>query len=296
MTDINPAQISVDPYTSPLFSEKGIDAAVLRLDQLHPVISGNKWFKLRFYIEEARRLKKDRLVTYGGPWSNHLHATAAAGQLYGLKTTGIIRGERPPQLSDTLHQVMEMGMQLYFISREDYKNDFIPDTINLSTAMLIPEGGAGPIGVKGAATITTFFNPAAYTHVCCAVGSGTMMAGLLHNLKSGVKLIGISAMKNNHSLAAEVASLTGSNEALPEIIHDYHFGGFAKHTAGLLAFMNEVYQHSGIPTDIVYTGKLFYAVNDLARKNYFLPGSKILLIHSGGLQGNRSLPNGSLIF
>lgn len=296
MTDINPAQISIDPYTSPLFGEKGIDVAVLRLDQLHPVISGNKWFKLRFYIEEARRLNKDRLVTYGGPWSNHLHATAAAGQLYGLQTTGIIRGERPAQLSDTLQQVSEMGMQLSFISREDYKNDFIPDTIDLSTAMLIPEGGAGPIGVRGAATIPTLFNPAAFTHVCCAVGSGTMMAGLLQSLKSTVKITGISAMKNNHSLAAEVATLTGSNEALPEIIHEYHFGGFAKHTASLLAFMNEVYQHTGIPTDIVYTGKLFYAVNDLARKNYFPKGSKILLIHSGGLQGNRSLPNGSLIF
>jgi 1-aminocyclopropane-1-carboxylate deaminase len=122
------------------------------------------------------------------------------------------------------------------------------------------------------------------------------MAGLLQSLKSTVKITGISAMKNNHSLAAEVATLTGSNEALPEIIHEYHFGGFAKHTASLLAFMNEVYQHTGIPTDIVYTGKLFYAVNDLARKNYFPTGSKILLIHSGGLQGNRSLPNGSLIF
>lgn len=296
MTDINHTQIAIDPYTSPLFREKGIDVAVLRLDLLHPVISGNKWFKLRFYIEEARRLNKDRLVTFGGPWSNHLHATAAAGQLYGLHTTGIIRGERPPQLSDTLQQAIEMGMQLFFISRDAYKNDLIPEAIDLSTAVLIPEGGAGPIGVKGAATITTLFDPAEYTHLYCAVGSGTMMAGLLQSLTSSVKLTGISAMKNNHGLAAEVATLAGSTEPLPDILHEYHFGGFAKHTDHLLAFMNEVYQHSGIPTDIVYTGKLFYAVNDLARKNYFPQGSKILLIHSGGLQGNRSLPNGSLIF
>lgn len=296
MNDINPALIRTDPYTSPLFSEKGISVAVLRLDLLHPVISGNKWFKLRFYIEEARRLNKVRLVTFGGPWSNHLHATAAAGKLYGLQTTGIIRGERPAQLSGTLQQVMEMGMQLSFISRDAYKNDFIPESIDLSTALLIPEGGAGPVGVKGAATITTLFTPDAFTHVCCAVGSGTMMAGLLQTLPASVKLCGISAMKNNHSLAAEVATLSGSNRQLPEIIHEYHFGGFAKHTDNQLAFMNEVYQHTGIPTDLVYTGKLFYAVNDLARKNYFPPGSKILLIHSGGLQGNRSLPNGSLIF
>lgn len=296
MIDINPSQIRLDHYPSPLLREKGLAATVLRLDLLHPLISGNKWFKLRYYIDEARRLKKDHLITYGGPWSNHLHATAAAGKLYGLQTTGIIRGERPPRLSDTLQQVMEMGMQLSFISRDNYKNDFIPEAIDLSTAVLIPEGGAGQLGVKGAATITAFFNPSAFTHVCCGVGSGTMIAGLLQSVQSTIKLIGISAMKNNHSLNAEVAALAGSDEPLPDILHDYHFGGFAKHTDDLLAFMNDVYLLSGIPTDIVYTGKLFYAVNDLARKNYFPPGSKILLIHSGGLQGNRSLPNGSLIF
>lgn len=296
MTDINPDKVSVDPYTSPLFSEKGLQVAVLRLDLLHPLISGNKWFKLRYYIEEARRLKKDRLVTFGGAWSNHIHATAAAGKLYGLHTTGIIRGEQPPLLSDTLKQAMEMGMHLEFVSREAYRQDSIPAHINLRSAILIPEGGAGPDGVKGAATICSFFYPEAYTHVCCAVGSGTMMAGLMLELGEKVKVTGISAMKNNHTLKAEVATLAGTPFPPPEIIHDYHFGGFARHTDKLLEFMNNLYMESGIPADIVYTGKLFYAVNDLARKNHFPPGSKILLIHSGGLQGNRSLPNGSLIF
>lgn len=296
MTDINPEQISVDPYTSPLFIEKGVQVAVLRLDLLHPVISGNKWFKLRYYIEEARRLKKDRLVTFGGAWSNHIHATAAAGKLYGLHTTGIIRGEKPRLLSDTLQQAMEMGMQLEYLSREAYRQDILPGHIDLRSAVLIPEGGAGPVGVKGAASICSFFRTEAYTDVCCAVGSGTMMAGLMQALQNKVKVTGISAMKNNHTLKAEVAALLGSPLQQPEIIHDYHFGGFARHTDQLLDFMNALYRDSGIPTDKVYTGKLFYAIHDLARKNHFPRGSKILLIHSGGLQGNRSLPNGSLIF
>ncbi len=296
MIDINSDKIRVDPYTSPLFSEKGLQVAVLRLDLLHPVISGNKWFKLRYYIEEARRLKKDRLVTFGGAWSNHIHATAAAGKLFGLHTTGIIRGEQPPLLSDTLLQAMEMGMQLEYISREAYRNDSLPAHIDLHASILIPEGGAGAAGVKGAATICSFFNPEDYTHVCCAIGSGTMMAGLMKALQNNVKVTGISAMKNNHTLKAEVTALLDSPMPQPEIIHDYHFGGFARHTDQLLDFMNDLYKETGIPTDKVYTGKLFFAIHDLARKNYFPPGSKILLIHSGGLQGNRSLPNGSLIF
>ncbi len=296
MTDINPYKISVDPYTSPLFSEKGLQVAVLRLDLLHPVISGNKWFKLRYYIEEAHRQNKDRLVTFGGAWSNHIHATAAAGKLYGLHTTGIIRGEQPPLLSDTLLQAMEMGMQLVYVSREAYRQDHIPEHIDLQTAILVPEGGAGPDGVKGAASICSLFNLEEYTDVCCAVGSGTMMAGLMQALPAKVKVTGISAMKNNQSLSAEVAALAGSSLSQPKIKHNYHFGGFARHTNQLLDFMNDLYKDTGMPTDKVYTGKLFYAAHDLARNNYFAPGSKILLIHSGGLQGNRSLPNGSLIF
>lgn len=296
MTDINPDQISVDPYTSPLFREKGLQVAVLRLDRLHPLISGNKWFKLRYYIDEARRLNKDRLVTFGGAWSNHIHATAAAGKLYGLFTTGIIRGEEPARPSPTLLQAKEMGMQLEYVSREAYRKESVPDSIDLGTALLIPEGGAGPNGVQGASTICSFINPDAYTDVLCAVGSGTMMAGLILGLQNKVKVTGISAMKNNHSLNAEIAALSGIPLLQPALIHDYHFGGFARYTKKLLDFMNDLYRETGIPTDLVYTAKLFYAINDLACKNYFPPGSKILLIHSGGLQGNRSLLNGSLIF
>jgi 1-aminocyclopropane-1-carboxylate deaminase len=296
MQDINPGHISVDPYSLPLLSEKGLSADILRLDRLHSVLSGNKWFKLRYYIEEAKQLNKDTLVTFGGAWSNHIHATAAAGQLYDVKTAGIIRGEAAAILSPTLQQAADMGMQLYFSSREDYRDKKIPETIDQSSVLFVPEGGYGSTGAKGASTILDFVNPDNYTHICCAVGSGTMMAGLQNRCKAVAAVIGISAMKNNHALESEVSALLDHPHPEPLIIHDYHFGGFAKYNQELLGFMNELYRQTGIPTDIVYTGKLCFAVNELARKNYFPPGSKILLIHSGGLQGNRSLEKGSLIF
>ena len=296
MQDINPEHIRVDPYLSPLFVEKGITADILRLDLLHPIVSGNKWFKLRYYIEQAQEQNKKSLITFGGAWSNHIHATAAAGKMVGLKTIGIIRGEAPAGLSTTLLQAAEMGMQLHFVSREEYRQKKMPDQIDLSGAQLIPEGGYGPTGAKGAASILGLINPDDYTHICCAVGSGTMMAGLMNAFHGKGLVAGISALKNNHSLETAVSELLEQHHPAPVIIHDYHFGGFAKHKRPLLEFMNALYRQTRIPTDIVYTGKLCFAVNDLAGKNYFPPGSKILLIHSGGLQGNRSLPNGSLIF
>ncbi len=296
MEDINPQHISADPYSTPELSEKGLTATILRLDRLHPVVSGNKWFKLRYYSEEARQHHKDTLVTFGGAWSNHIHATAAAGKMYGLKTVGIIRGEAAPSLSTTLLQAAEMGMQLHFITREDYRQKKIPNGIDLTAALLVPEGGYGSTGAKGASSILDYINPDAYTHICCAVGTGTMLAGLLNKSRGQAVVTGISAMKNNSALEADVIKLLEAPLAIPVILHDYHFGGFAKHNTQLIDFMNKLYRQTGIPTDIVYTGKLCFAVNDLAGKNYFPPGSKILLIHSGGLQGNRSLPNGSLIF
>ncbi len=296
MQDINPHTIRIEPYASVVMSEKGLFAEVLRLDLLHPLVSGNKWYKLRYYLEEARNQNKDRLVTFGGAWSNHILATAAAGKLYGFKTTGIIRGEKPANLSDSLQQAAELGMELIYLSREDYRLKAVPENIDLAASQLIPEGGFGHTGARGASTITDHTDTEAYTHICCAVGSGTMMAGLMNAVKGSTIITGISAMKNNHDLEKAVAALLKEPAIPPVIHHDYHFGGFAKHTPALLDFMNELYRSTGIPTDIVYTGKLFFAFHELAGKNYFPPGSKILLIHSGGLQGNRSLPNGSLIF
>lgn len=287
--------IIVDNVTIPLFAQKKIELSVLRIDQLHEIVSGNKWFKLRYYISEAIEQQKKQIVTFGGAYSNHIVATAAAGRINRLACTGIIRGEEPTSLSPTLLQAKELGMQLIFISRDEYAAKKLPALLNNEENYVINEGGYGRNGAKGAAGITDYFTPADYSHICCAVGTGTMMAGLMNAL-SGQQVIGISTMKNNFGLEDAIRQLLHDPQQQVRIFHEYHFGGYAKYKPELLSFMNDFYRATGIPSDFVYTGKLFYAVNDLAAKDFFPPGSKILLVHSGGLQGNRSLSKDTLIF
>lgn len=285
--------ITTDPVS--LFNKNGIDATVLRLDQIHPAISGNKCFKLQYYIKEAKEQKKKKIVTFGGAYSNHIIAVAAACKLNGLTSSGIIRGEEPPVFSPTLMQVKEYGMELYFISREDYSEKKIPGELQSEEYYFIPEGGYGKKGVEGAANILNYTKKD-FTHCCCAAGTGTMMAGLTNAALPHQKIIGISVLKNNFELEENVRSLLNNEQKEWQIIHDYHFGGYAKHKPALINFMNEFYRQTNIPSDFVYTGKLFYAIADLVKINFFPPESKLLLIHSGGLQGNISLNKGSLIF
>ena len=277
----------------PFYSSHNHEVFVLRADAIDPVISGNKWFKLRYYLAEAMQQNKTRIVTYGGAFSNHIIATAAACKAAGLACAGIIRGEQPLVLSHTLLQAQALGMQLYFISRQDYAAKSVPAWVNKATDYCIAEGGYGKTGTKGAATMLAGIE--GFTHILCAVGTGTTLAGIMA-AAPGTKVIGISSLKNNTSLATEVAALTGSGADKVNILHQFHFGGYAKHKPALLAFMNKLYQQTGIPTDFVYTGKLFYGFDELLRQNYFAGGSKILLIHSGGLQGNLSLPKGTLMY
>jgi len=288
-----------------LFNEKGIVAAVLRLDKIHPVISGNKWFKLQYYIKEATEQQKKRIVTFGGAYSNHIVATAAACKLNGLASAGIIRGEEPPVFSPTLMQAKEYGMELYFISREDYSGKKVPGKLLNKEYYFIPEGGYGKNGAEGAADILNYAKKD-FTYCCCAAGTGAMMAGLINASLPHQKIIGISVLKNNFEsdspevtkgrMEENVRSLVHNEQKEWQIIHDYHFGGYAKHKPSLINFMNEFYRHTNIPSDFVYTGKLFYAIADLVKINFFPPGSNLLLIHSGGLQGNVSLNKGTLIF
>lgn len=278
---------------------KNIEVSVLRLDKLHPVISGNKWFKLRYYIDEAKRSGKKNVVTFGGAWSNHIVAIAAACKINELNSIGIIRGEEPAMFSDTLINAKEWGMQLVFISREEYKQKTLPAEFLSGEYYIINEGGYGITGAKGAATILDHCNKD-FTHYCCAAGTGTMMAGLINSSSADKRIVGISVMKNNTGLEEMIKELLAknSNSTTPQwdLLHDYHFGGYAKYNASLIAFMNDFYQKTQIPSDFVYTAKLFYAINDLLNKKFFPDGSKMLVIHSGGLQGNLSFPKGTLIF
>lgn len=296
MYELHPEHITVDPVSIPESRAAEVALFVLRLDKIHPLVSGNKWFKLRYYLEEAGMLGKKRIVTFGGAWSNHILATASACRLYGFQSTGIIRGERPPRLSANLQQAAETGMDMVFISREDFAKEKIPGELIATENYFIKPGGYGIPGALGAAGILDYCDKKMFTHIACATGTGTMMAGLAMAALPRQVLVGISALKNNLRLEEDVKRLAGNDIPALHFIHDYHFGGFARHRPGLIAFMNDWHRQTGIPTDFVYTAKLCYAVADLCTKNFFHPGSKVLLIHSGGLTGNASLKKGTLIF
>ena len=277
-------KITTDKIHEYFLENKKVDLDVLRLDKIHPVISGNKWFKLKYHLDNFNAGNYKGIVTFGGAWSNHILATACACYLQKINCVGVIRGERPESPSTTLLEAIKYGIELKFISREDYswrKTDEFPDYYT------IPEGGAGPDGEKGAGEILQHIDRNNYTHIACAVGTGTMFNGIKKALSPDQQLIGIVVLKGWKEEGK-------SNSA--KLICDYHFGGYAKSNAVLLGFMNDLFSATGIPTDIVYTGKLAYAIFDMIKKDHFLPASKIIMIHSGGLQGNASLQKDSLIF
>ncbi len=296
MEGIHLSTITTDKIAWPVLEERDIEADMLRLDKIHPFVSGNKWFKLRYYLEEARQQNKKRIVTFGGAWSNHIIATAAACQLQGIACTGIIRGERPSVLSAALQQAGELGMEFIFVSREDYTAGSIPDELKAEDNYLIRAGGYGEPGARGASEILDYCDKEKYTHICCAVGTGTMLAGLADAALPNQQVTGISVLKNNFQPEDDVKKLSQKEHNNFRIIHDYHFGGYAKYDEPLIRFMNEFFRQTAIPADFVYTGKLCFAVMDLAKKKFFPACSRILLIHSGGLTGNLSLKKGLLIF
>ncbi|HEX9513829.1 MAG TPA: pyridoxal-phosphate dependent enzyme [Puia sp.] len=295
--------LSIDPVTLPELTEHRLTAHVLRLDKIHPVISGNKWFKLKNHLDAAMKKSGQHIITFGGPWSNHIIATAFAARQVGLRATGFIRGEQPAVLSDTLRAAAGYGMHLEFISREAYRAKDTPAFLEQLTAKwpgawVIPEGGAGSLGIKGSEEILQAVDKSQYSHILCAIGTGTMYQGLVNASAPGQIMIGVPVLKGMNDLAAISHEGWPSPDKLPacRLLPDYHFGGYARYTEELLDFMNRWYRATGIPSDFVYTGKLFYAVLDSVRKNLFPPDSRLLLIHSGGLQGNRSLSPGILDF
>ena len=272
---------------------------ILRADVLDPVVSGNKWFKLQFYVRDAIAAGKTTLATFGGPYSNHIIATAKYGASMGFNTVGFIRGEKPTTLSPTLTDAIQNGMTLHFVSREDFEQtEKIIEKNQDPNWAWIPEGGYGITGAEGAKSMLTIKDTSSYDTIICAVGTGTMMAGLIKAAAPHQKVIGLSVLKNNFSIDTAIKALLTAEEVNKsfEMIHDYHFGGYAKHNPALIDFMNDCYKKMELPLDFVYTAKLMYGVQDLATKGKFEPSSKILVIHSGGLQGNRSFKKGTLTF
>lgn len=294
---LTPNKIHVQAIPDTLFQQKNVSLDVLRLDELHPVVSGNKWYKLKYYINKAMQ-QQQPVLTFGGAYSNHIVATAFACKQVGLRCAGIIRGERPSLLSPTLADAQNYGMELHFVSRADYRSKRqLLENANLKHYYVIGEGGYGPEGALGASEILRGFPLADYSHIVAAVGTGTMLAGLITGAQQHQNVIGISSMKNNTGLEADIKNLLPDAPLPPfTVLHQFHFGGYAATTPLLIETMNKAWYQHRLPLDIVYTGKTYFAINALVADNYFKAGSRLLMIHSGGLQGNRSLGQNVLAF
>ncbi len=294
--------IKFDSVKHQMLDMLGIEWLIARLDLIHPIVSGNKLYKLYFYIQDALATKKNILVTKGGAYSNHLVASAYYAQLNGLKSIGLVRGEKAAQQSHTLQQCETWGMQLAYFSREDYpqiNEDKIQEYISFDKdqCFFIPEGGYGITGTKGASLIMEAISSLNPNYITIAVGTGCTLSGLLYNKNSQAKIIAVPVLKGFHDLEKNMTELLESQTPLNfEVFNDYHFGGYAKKNHELLQFMNTFYVENNIPTDFVYTGKMIYAIWDKIKSGYFTNGSKIISIHTGGLQGNLSLPDGTLVF
>jgi len=275
----------VQQIKNPLFDEKGLQVFIKRDDMIHPIISGNKWRKLKYTLANAHKAGKTHLVTFGGAYSNHLLATAAAAAKFGFKSTGFVRGEEVT--NDTLFLCRLHGMQLIFVDRETYRDKqalfdqhFSSDT----AAYFIDEGGASATAAQGCSELVAEL-PQTYDHLFCACGTGTTAAGILNGLQHLPTLFhAVPVLKQGEFIADEIKQYTTHNP-MYELHTQYHFGGYAKTTPELIDFIKQFIASTGILIEPVYTGKMMYALFDLARKDHFKPGSSILAVHTGGLFG-----------
>ncbi|MBI2269978.1 MAG: 1-aminocyclopropane-1-carboxylate deaminase/D-cysteine desulfhydrase [Bacteroidetes bacterium] len=313
MSTVN-EQPPIIKLNDPILNKQGAELFVCKLYLTHPTISGNKWFKLKYNLQEAKRLGLNTILTFGGAYSNHIHATAAACKEYGLKSIGIIRGERSNPLNSTLTFAESCGMQLYFIDRGVYRNKNTDAFIEkLKTEFgafyLVPEGGSNLLGVTGCVEIMGNVKAARdegqrtiedFNYVCCACGTGATLAGITLSLKPHQKALGFSVLKGGEFLKEGVQlfideynkntpRLSGLIPSTSEygIETNYHFGGYAKVTPQLFEFASNFEKQHNIPLDYVYTSKMFFGLFDLIKKGYFNKGSRIIAIHTGGLQGNK---------
>ncbi len=275
-----------------LFPQKGIQLFLKREDLNHPLIMGNKWRKLKYNLQQAKTEGYQQLLTFGGAFSNHIYATAAAGKEFGFQTIGIIRGERIEPLNTTLQFAEAQGMQLHFISRTAYRNKNHSDFLaalqkQFGRSYILPEGGSNTLAVKGCAEIVTEIDMD-YTHLCVPCGTGSTMAGIIVGNNDKGKVIGFPAMKGGGFLKQDIQTLLGTthqdlNNWSLEL--NYHFGGFAKFKPPLIEFINAFKEAHHIPLEPLYTGKMLYGIFEKIKQNGFPKGSVIIAIHTGGLQG-----------
>ncbi|MEO6548174.1 MAG: pyridoxal-phosphate dependent enzyme [Ferruginibacter sp.] len=296
------SNLPIQKLSDVLFDDKEVTLSVLRLDTIHPVVSGNKLFKLHYFLQHALRYSSKGIITFGGAYSNHLVAVAYACKEIGLKSIAFVRGEAPNVLSHTLQSCKAYGMDLQFISRQEYDQKDEADLVKEMQMkypgyLLIPEGGYSRLGAEGARLIMDLI-PDNVSHICCAIGTATTLSGLLVGLKENQQVIGVPILKNLQDLTARINYLTNQLFTQKQllVLTEYHFGGYAKRTPALIDFMNALYEKHTLPTDFVYTGKMMFGIIDSIEKGLFPKGSSIVCLHTGGLQGNLTLKSGVLVF
>lgn len=275
-------EIPLQKISDEFISSSGICLYVLRLDTIHPYISGNKWFKLKYNLAEAHKKRKNTLITFGGAYSNHIVAVAAAGKELGFTTVGIIRGE---ELSSSDNPVLEFaetcGMKLYFISRSDYKKKLLPHSLSPACSYFLPEGGTNELAVKGCSEIVRHIK-ISFDYLCCASGTGGTMAGIVRSLMENQKAIGFSVLKGAAFLDEQIKKYVKHKKNW-QLIHTYHFGGYAKHSHELLNFISKFEKENDIPIEPVYTAKMFFGIYDMIQKGFFQEGTTVIAIHTGGI-------------
>ena len=278
----------------PLSFPNNIELFIKREDLLHPIISGNKFRKLKYNILEAKRLGHSTLLTFGGAFSNHILAVAGAGAEFGFSTIGVIRGEEIEYKiheNPTLIKAQELGMKFYFVSRSDYRekeNTNFKEKLQtiFGSFYLIPEGGTNNLAIKGCEEILTKQDKEGFSHVVCSVGTGGTLSGLINSSNINQYIIGFSSLKGSF-LSDVIRNFVSNNNW--EINDEYHFGGYGKVSNELIDFLNSFYKQTSIPLDPVYTGKMVFGVLDKIKEGYFPENSKILIIHTGGLQGIKGM-------
>ncbi|MGB5585766.1 MAG: pyridoxal-phosphate dependent enzyme [Gammaproteobacteria bacterium] len=291
-------QTPLQKIESRLLDTAGVSLCVKREDLADPILGGNKWRKLKYNLVQARTENKSTLLTFGGAWSNHIAATAAAGKRFGFNTIGLIRGDFSNRLNNTLQFAHDCGMQIRFVDRITYRNkDSVAFIEQLHQCYgdfyLLPEGGSNDLALKGCAEIVTDID-AAFDVITVPSGTGATLAGIVSALNSGQHAVGFAVLKGADFLKRDVSTLLFESGLATSqnwnIENSYHFGGYARTTAALFAFIKQFKSDFGIELDVVYTGKMLYGLFDLINKGKFAKGTRIVAVHTGGVQGNAGFP------
>lgn len=271
-----------------------VELHILREDQIYPSISGNKFRKLKYNLEEFSKGNYDAILTFGGAYSNHISATAAAGKEFNIPTIGIIRGEELSEKiaeNPTLSFAQKAGMKLKFISREQYRNKSNPEFLEklkseFGNIYILPEGGTNELAIKGCEEILNE-NTREFNYIACAVGTAGTISGIVKSSENQQIILGFPALKDSGFLSDEINRFT--NRSNFKLIKDYHFGGYAKVNNELLEFINDFKRQFGVTLDAVYTGKMMFGIFQMIQNGFFPKGTKILAVHTGGIQGNEGM-------